>query len=238
MEPLDRTIRATPRYILRPFERHDVLSLVEAVRASLPDLQQWLPWAHASYGRSDAQAYIRESIRSWKEGKAFDLAIRNPDEPHRHLGNISIWFLSKSFRTGEVGYWVRSDETTKGIATEVTARALEIAFDEMHLHRTILRIALGNRGSERVAEKLGFVREGVLREEIKIRGQWLDHSVWGLLDHEFHKGGRSTVPRSEGDRFPGNADRLEPDPSPDTRDRTGDRPFTRISEVDRADPAG
>ncbi|HZJ48722.1 MAG TPA: GNAT family N-acetyltransferase, partial [Acidimicrobiia bacterium] len=145
MEPLDTTVRTTPRFVIRPFERRDALSLVEAVRASFPELQQWLPWAHGGYGRSDAQTYIRESIHSWKEGKAFDLAIRRPDEPRLHLGNVSIWFISKSFRTGEIGYWIRSDATAKGIATEVTARILEVAFDEMHLHRVILRIALGNR---------------------------------------------------------------------------------------------
>jgi RimJ/RimL family protein N-acetyltransferase len=55
------------------------------------------------------------------------------------------------------------------------------------MHRVILRIAVGNRASERVAEKLGFFREGILREEIKVRGNWLDHSVWGLLEHEYRK---------------------------------------------------
>jgi len=187
MESLEQTTRTTDRLLLRPFDRRDPLSLVEAVRVSLPELSLWLPWAHPTYGRSDAQAYVRESMRSWKEGKAFDFAIRALDEPRRHLGNISVWFISRSFRTGEIGYWIRSDETGKGLATEATRKALEIAFDELRLHRVILRIAIGNRPSERVAEKLGFTREGVLREEIKIRGTWLDHSVWGMLEHEFHK---------------------------------------------------
>jgi ribosomal-protein-serine acetyltransferase len=187
VESLESTPRITSRFLLRPFERRDALSLVEAVRASLPQLEQWLPWAHRGYGRSEAQAYIRESSRAWREGKAFDFAIRAPEDLRRHLGNVSVWFISKSFKTGEIGYWVRSDATNAGIATEVTGRMLDVAFDELHLHRVILRIAVGNRASERVAEKLGFTREGVLREEIKVRGRWLDHSVWGLLEHEFQK---------------------------------------------------
>jgi ribosomal-protein-serine acetyltransferase len=194
VESLDQTARTTDRLLLRPFERRDTLPLVEAVRVSLSELSLWLPWAHPTYGRSDAQGYIRESMRSWKEGKAFDFAIRPLDEPRRHFGNISVWFISRSFRTGEVGYWIRSDETSKGLATEATRRALDIAFNELRLHRVILRIAIGNRPSERVAEKLGFTREGVLREEIKIRGTWLDHSVWGMLEHEYH---RSTAPTVE-----------------------------------------
>jgi RimJ/RimL family protein N-acetyltransferase len=47
-----------------------------------------------------------------------------------------------------------------------------------------------------VAEKLGFTREGILREELLIRGNWVDHSLWSILDREFktlHRGNiRST----------------------------------------------
>jgi len=57
----------------------------------------------------------------------------------------------------------------------------------MALHRVVLRVAVGNRPSERVAEKLGFVREGLLRKEVLVAGTWLDHSLWSLLDEEYHR---------------------------------------------------
>jgi ribosomal-protein-serine acetyltransferase len=184
---LDSHDRLTERYTLRPFRRRDADPLYQAVLASLPELHQWLPWAHRHYSRLDAVNFIKDSARSWREGHAFDLAIRAHDASDEHLGNVSIWFLSRGFRSGEVGYWVRSDMAGTGIATEVARRVLRIGFEELGLHRVILRIAIGNRPSERVAEKLGFIREGVLREEIKVRGQWLDHSVWGLLEHEYQR---------------------------------------------------
>ena len=161
--------------------------MTEAVQASQMELNQWLPWAHLGYSKGDATNYIRDSMKSWKEERAYDFAIRRLDDPDRHLGNMSVWFVSRSFKTGEIGYWVRTDEAAQGIATEAAARALQIAFEELKMHRVILRIAVGNRSSERVAEKLGFFREGILREEIKVRGEWLDHSVWGLLEHEYKK---------------------------------------------------
>ncbi len=46
---------------------------------------------------------------------------------------------------------------------------------------------MGNRGSERVAEKLGFSNEGTLREEVKVGSSWLDHTVWGLLEDEWRR---------------------------------------------------
>lgn len=187
MSSLSTHPRFSERFLLRPFERRDVKPLIEAVHASLPELHEWLPWAHLGYNKDDAQAFVRDSQRAWKDARAFDFVIRRPSEPTRHLGNISVWHVSKAFHTGEIGYWVRTDETAHGVATEVSARMLQVAFDELSMHRVILRIAVGNRASERVAEKLGFTREGVLREEIKVRGQWLDHAVWGLLEHEYRK---------------------------------------------------
>ncbi len=69
----------------------------------------------------------------------------------------------------------------------MTARLVQVGFDQLNMHRIVLRIAVGNRASERVAEKLNFVREGILREELKVRGSWLDHTVYSMLDHEYQK---------------------------------------------------
>ncbi len=186
-QPLPSIDRPTERFVLRPFRRRDADPLHRAVHASHPELAEFLPWAHSRYSRADAANYIKDSNRAWREGRAYDFAIRRPEEPDHHLGNVSVWFVSRGFRSGEIGYWIRTDETSRGIATEVARETLHIGFMQLKMHRIILRIALGNRASERVAEKLGFVREGVLREEIKVRGRWLDHSVWGMLEHEFHR---------------------------------------------------
>lgn len=177
--------RYTRRLVLRPFRRRDAESLVAGVHDSLPDLARWLPWAHRRYGRSDAVRFIRDSLAAWSEGRAFDFAIRAHDDGTTHLGNVSVWHTSRREQAGEIGYWVRSTHTGEGIATEAAARILEMAFEELGLHRITLRIATGNVGSERVAEKLGFTREGLLRKEVLVAGEWLDHSLWGILDEEY-----------------------------------------------------
>ena len=177
--------RTTGRLVLRPFRRRDVETLVAAARVSLPQLSRWLPWAHARYGRADALRFIRDSVTAWAEGRAFDFTIRSQDDPETHLGNISVWHTSRREQAAEIGYWIRSDRVGEGIATEAAARVLQVAFEELRLHRVILRVAVGNRASERVAEKLGFLQEGVLRKEVLVAGEWLDHSLWGLLDEEY-----------------------------------------------------
>lgn len=189
-EPLPTGDRTTERFVLRPFRRRDAAPLFRAVSASQEELAEYLPWAARTYTKTSAAAFIRDSMRSWKEAKAYDFTVRRPEEPDRHLGNVSIWHLSRAYRNGEIGYWIRTDATGLGIATEATGEALRIGFVELGMHRLTLRIAVGNAPSERVAEKLGFTREGVLREEIRVGGRWMDHSLWSLLDHEYQRAGR------------------------------------------------
>ncbi|MFQ5554355.1 MAG: GNAT family N-acetyltransferase [Acidimicrobiia bacterium] len=177
--------RFTPRLVLRPFRKRDVGAVHEAILASLPDLAQWLPWAASNYSRPVTTQFLRDSVTAWGDEKAYDFAIRSREDPDRHLGNASVWWTSKANLAGEIGYWIRSDATGSGVCTEAVARLLQVGFEELGMHRASLRIAVGNVASERVAEKLGFLREGLLRDEVKVGAVWLDHTAWGLLDREW-----------------------------------------------------
>ncbi len=184
-------VLTTERFVLRRFNRRDAEALWRAVDDSLPELNQWMPWAHLNYARDEAAAYIRDSNQSWKEGRAYDFAIRTAADPDRHVGNVSIWQVSRLGRVAEIGYWIRTSDTSTGAATEVTRRMIDVGFAELSMHKINLRIAAGNRASERVAEKLGFTREGVLREELYIRDRWVDHSLYSLLEHEWREAKRA-----------------------------------------------
>ncbi|MBT8214574.1 MAG: GNAT family N-acetyltransferase [Acidimicrobiia bacterium] len=136
-----------------------------------------------------AQTYIRDSMAAWNENRAFDFAMRTIDDRPRHVGNVSVWFTSAQNRTGEVGYWTRTSDTGNGYMTEAVASILGFAFGDLGMHRVAVRIAAGNRASERIAVKLGFTFEGTLRQVIQVGSEWLDHTSWSLLASE-HVGHR------------------------------------------------
>ncbi|MCI0424798.1 MAG: GNAT family N-acetyltransferase [Actinobacteria bacterium] len=192
---MPRFLLETERLMLQRLSRRDATTVDDAIRASLPDLNQWLPWARMDYTSSDTQAFIRESMLAWREDRAWDYSIRSKEDRSRHIGNVSFWTVSKLGKILEIGYWVRSDETGRGVCTEAVERILQEAFDALGYHKAVLRIAVGNDASDRVAEKLGFTREGILREELLIRGNWVDHSHWSLLDREYRALRRSGATR-------------------------------------------
>ena len=175
----------TERLWLRRFRSGDARLLSEAVGESLPELSQWLPWAQGYYGLSEARTFIRSSNRSWRRGRAFDFLVRLKEEPGQVVGGVGIWHTSRIQRSGEIGYWVRSDLTGLGVATEAAGALLPLGFEEMRLHRILMRVGVGNHSSRRIAEKLGFSHEGIARQEIMVRGKWMDHEVFSLLEDEW-----------------------------------------------------
>ena len=176
---------ATERLKLRRFRFGDARPLTRAVGQSLPELSQWLPWAQGLYGLPEARIFIKGSARSWRRGKAFDLSVRLKNGNAEIVGGVGIWPTSRIQRSGEIGYWIHSDRTGIGLATEAAGALLPLGFEKMGLHRIIMRIAVGNHPSRRVAEKLGFSYEGTARQEIMVQGKWLDHEVFSLLEWEW-----------------------------------------------------
>ena len=77
--------RFASRLILRPFRRKDTSAVHEAVRASLPELAEYLPWA-VGYQRSVTAQFIKDSVGAWASGRAFDFAIRDQQDPDRRDG--------------------------------------------------------------------------------------------------------------------------------------------------------
>jgi ribosomal-protein-serine acetyltransferase len=85
-------------------------------------------------------------------------------------------------RSAGIGYWIRRSRFGQGFATEACDAVLGHAFDALRINRVEALIALANKPSQRVVEKLGFTREGVAREAELIEGEVLDHFQYSLLD--------------------------------------------------------
>ncbi|WP_342775078.1 GNAT family N-acetyltransferase [Halosimplex halophilum] len=105
------------------------------------------------------------------------------DEDDR-VGAVDLVDIDEQFGTAEVGYFFAPDAWGNGYATAAVERVVDYAFEELRLHRVHARVFAFNEGSARVLEKVGFEREGVLREAAYMHGEYVDELRYGLLEPE------------------------------------------------------
>ncbi|ANQ53372.1 GCN5 family acetyltransferase [Thermosipho sp. 1063] len=87
-------------------------------------------------------------------------------------------------RNAYITYYVRSDMRGKGYGKVILKKAIDYAFDEMNLNRLTAEVYEYNEISIYLLEKLGFVKEGVLRKAKYSQGRYFDIYVYGLLKDE------------------------------------------------------
>jgi RimJ/RimL family protein N-acetyltransferase len=89
--------------------------------------------------------------------------------------------IEREERTAELGYVVAREARGRGVATEALRRLTEWAFTELGMLRLELLISVDNAASKKVAERSGYVREGVLRSTYVKPGVREDTEIWSRL---------------------------------------------------------
>ena len=124
---------------------------------------------------------VRERRR--EVGEALFLVVADP-ENDRALGAVWLWNVDVLNGRGEVGYWLLREARGRGAATRAVRLVVGYAFGRLGLERLELFTLPGNEASERVAERAGFVREGVLRSYRRAPGGRVDVTAFSLLARE------------------------------------------------------
>lgn len=164
---------------LREPATEDAEALLAAVRESLPELSPWMPWATPAYDRDGARAWIEDAKMHRIAGTAHEFFIVGGAD--RIVGTCGVNRVDPANRRANLGYWVRSSEAGRGVAPEATRRLVEWVFSHTDLHRLEIVAALGNTRSQRVAEKAGAEREGILRTRLWLHGQPHDAVAYSII---------------------------------------------------------
>lgn len=133
------------------------------------------------YQRSNLQAEYNAFIKF--NYVRFWISLR--EKPDTLVGTVSFSdFLRGCYEKCSVGYKIDKDYTGFGLATEALAFAIPLIHAKYAVHRMEALVLPDNFASMRVLEKLGFVREGYIRQAARINGQWKDHFLYGCLFDE------------------------------------------------------
>jgi RimJ/RimL family protein N-acetyltransferase len=118
------------------------------------------------------------------EGDWLQLAVV-PRDGGSMIGFVTLIWVSREHRTGELGFIFDPDHHGRGFAGEAAKVMLRVGFEEFDLHRIIGRCDARNAGSARLMERLGMRREAHLVENEMIKGEWTDELVFAILDREW-----------------------------------------------------
>jgi RimJ/RimL family protein N-acetyltransferase len=157
--------------LLRPFEKGDVPAIVAACQD--PEIPRWTS-VPSPYTEADALAWLESDVE-----ESFAVLDRSTGEL---LGSIGVRYLDGA--VGEVGYWMTREARGRGFATRALQLVSRWALCEKQLARFQLRADVENVASQRVAEKAGFVREGVLRSSLELKGERRDVIMYSLLPED------------------------------------------------------
>lgn len=101
------------------------------------------------------------------------------------IGTVSAMNPSWSMGYVEIGYMLAEAFQGRGHVTRTVALLVDKLFRETDLHRVFATVSVENAASIRLLERLGFTREGLMREHYLIQGRRIDEVIFGVLRHEW-----------------------------------------------------
>ena len=147
-------------------------------------------WSSAPMqARAQAEGKVEEMLEAFARRDMIHwlVADRRTD---RAIGSCTLFRFDARHRHAEVGYALRSDHWGRGLAAEAASLALDWGFRTLMLHRIEADIDPRNDASRRLLERLGFRREGLLRQRFFVGDAASDSEVHGLLAQEWREPAR------------------------------------------------
>jgi RimJ/RimL family protein N-acetyltransferase len=156
-------------------------AISEAVAESYAELKRWMPWAQEPQSAGDSEGHCRAMQARWHAREELDFCfLRKADGMLVGKGGLHTidWSLPKF----EIGYWVRTSCRGQGLATEATVGLAQLARSALGAVRLEIGSDARNTASRRVAEKSGFVLEGIKRRARRdVSGELADSCIYARV---------------------------------------------------------
>ena len=169
---------------LRPWQQGDIAALVDCLDGD-DEIARWLDMIPQPYGDIEARLWVDQATSYWREGTAAPFAVV-ADETGEVVGGVGFRWIGEEHAVGEVGYWIRKLDRRRGLTTRSVNLICRWAVEALGCERLQLRADEDNVPSQRVAERAGFRREGVLRSvHYNARlGRRVNYVMYSLLPSE------------------------------------------------------
>jgi RimJ/RimL family protein N-acetyltransferase len=175
---------------LREKSEADIAALVAAVQDPLIPRYTRVP---SPYGEREAREFLVEQRRRREEGIELSLLVVDAENDDL-LGSVGAR-VDRENERAEIGYWVAREARGRGVASGAVVLLGRWLFEALDVARLQIHTEIDNVASQRVAERAGFRREGVLRSYELIQGRPIDVAMFAALPGELISRTRSSATR-------------------------------------------
>ncbi len=176
----------TSRTLIRRFREGDGKAFFDLIQDNHSYLEDHFPVLIQKVADNDtSEAFIRRKIANWLLQLDYTFGIWD-NKTTELIGYFHFLRIDWTVPKAEVGYFIDHKQVGQGIMTEVLARMVQYGFHQLKINKLVLRTLQDNYASQRLARKVGFRREGDLRNEFrKPSGALFDLMVFGLTKEEY-----------------------------------------------------
>lgn len=159
-------------------------SLFDLVDQNRAHLSTWLPWVSGMQTVDDFGNYIRHCKRLHDAGTDYGYVI---SQNGIVVGRIGLHYVHPQNRSAAIGYWLGKEHEGKGIISAACIALINFGFHQLQLNRIEIKCGTANDRSAAIPERLGFTKEGVLRQAEWVNTHFIDLSLYSMLREEWQQ---------------------------------------------------
>jgi len=152
-----------------------IFSIISANRVYL---REWLPWVIKMQTIEDFRGFISLYRQKYTENSDVAFVIVHD---FIVVGRIGVYNIDAVNKIGSIGYWLSEEFQGKGIVLRSVEKLVDYCFTELLLNRIEIKCGTKNYKSQAIAEKIGFQKEGIIREGEFLHNAFSDLFCYSLL---------------------------------------------------------
>ncbi len=167
---------------LRLLELWNSQEMFNLIDSSRDHLRKYLPWVDNTISVNDTRVFIESTKSKYAANNGFDAGIWYKGEL---VGVIGFHSINKTLKEISIGYWLNERYLGNGIITKACKELINFAFNNYKFNRVEIRCAEENLRSRAIPERLGFTKEGIIRDGELLSDGYVNCVVYGLLKSEW-----------------------------------------------------
>lgn len=182
------TLRIASDITIVPASLKHASALSALIQQNISYLKPCLPKVAGLSNIALARTHLQDVTDAARVGELYEWHIFRGEEM---CGVVRLHHIEPENRKASIAYYLGAQYQGAGLATMAARAVIAHSFEVLSLNRIEMRCTADNLASQRIAKRLGFMWEGMLRQAEQLDGKFVDHFVYGLLRDDPHPIGRN-----------------------------------------------